>query len=223
MPEDSNQPGVQVKAITATFLTPLRERLSHLIERPWQDVQQEIEARVQSLREENANRVVDEPSKSHLVRSSLLLAAYRVLLSLIDDRALLLEDLYGAFYDELKRGVEAYLVERFDISPGAPEEAFDKASVNLKKIGDRKFGRAFVYEREVLDETQGITVVRKCFFNDFFRANGALELLPLLCAGDDLWMDELNKPKYGVKALRTAILSKGDNVCRFHITRVTPQ
>jgi len=222
MTEDSNQLDVQVKAIAATFLTPLRERVAHLIERPWLDVQQEIEALAQSLRDENANRVVDEPSKNHLVHSSLLLSAYRVLSSLIDDKALLLEDLYGALYDELKQGVEAYLVERFDISPSAPEEAFAKASVNLKKIGDKKFGRAFVYEREVLDRTQGVTVIRKCFFNDFFRANGTLELLPLLCRGDELWMNELNKPKYGVKAFRTALLSKGDDVCRFHITKVNP-
>lgn len=222
MPKDSDWIDARAETIAATFLAPLQERVAHLAKRPWTDVQREIEALAQSLREENAKLVVDEPSESHLTRSSLLLSAYRVLSPLIDDRALLQEGLYSALYNELKQGVGAYLVERFDISPDAPGEAFAKASVNFKKIGDERFGRTFIYEREVLDETQGVTAVRKCFFNDFFRANGALELLPLLCAGDELWMDELNKPKYGVKAFRTALLSKDDDACRFHFTRVNP-
>lgn len=222
MPKGSNWLDARTKAVAVAFLTTLRDGVVHLTGQPWVDVQRDIEALAQSLVAGNAHRVIDEPSAFHLVRSSLLLSAYRILTPLIDDRTLLLDGLYNALYDELKKEVEAYLVERFDISPAAPEEAFDKASVNFKKIGDEKFGRAFIYEQEVQDEIQNITVVRRCFFNDFFRANDALEVLPLLCAQDDLWMKELNKSKYGIKAFRTALLSRRDDVCRFHFTRMNP-
>jgi len=220
MLQDSNQLNVQMKAGVAAFLIALQDQAAHLIKQPWADIRQEIEFLAQSLREKNAGLAVDEPSKSHLLRSSLLLAAYRVLVLLIGDRSLLLTNLQIALDDRVKQNVAAYLVERFDISPAAPGQAFDRVSVNLKKIGDRKFGCTFIYQQEILTETQGVTVVRKCFFHDFFRANNALELLPLLCAGDELWMNELNQPKYGIKAFRTALLSQGDTVCRFHITRV---
>jgi hypothetical protein len=222
MLKDLNQFDSQVEADTTTFLAILRRQVIHLIKQPWLDIQKEIEVLGQTLQEENNDLVVDKPSKSHLARSSLLLSAYRVLTHLIDDRTLLLEGLYEAFYHEQKRGVEDYLVERLGISYTAPEEAFGKASVNFKEIGDKKFGCTYIYDREVLDKTKSINVIRKCFFNDFFRANNALELLPLLCAGDDLWMDELNKAKYGVKTFRTTLLSKGDDGCRFHIIKVNP-
>jgi len=220
MSQDLNQLNIKVRDALEAFLVSLQERAAHLIKQPWADIRPEIESLAQSLQEQNAGLVVDEPSKSHLARSSLLLAAYRVLTPLIDDRSLVRENLQIALDDRVKQDVAAYLVERFDISSAMPEQAFERAAVNLKKIGDRKFGRAFIYQQEILTETQGVTVVRKCFFNDFFRANNARELLPLLCAGDELWMNELNQPKYGVRAFRTALLSQGDTVCRFHITRV---
>lgn len=222
MLEELNWLDAQAKAIVAAFITTLGDGVGHILEQPWTKVQRDIVTLTQSLAEENAHRAIDKPSESHLLRSSLLLAAYRVLLPLIEKRALLQEKLHVALYGEIEQAVEAYLVKRFGISPDAPEEAFDKASVNFKKIGDEKFGRAFIYEREMQDEAQSINIIRKCFFNDFFRANEALELLPLLCAGDELWMEELNKPKYGVRSFRTALLSKGDDACRFHFMRADP-
>ena len=185
MVEDANR--FDVQGIAASILSPLQKQVVRLIERPWVDIQQDIERLAQSIQAENANLVVDKPSKFHLVRTSLLLAAYRVLSALISDQSLLLTSLQNALNDRVEQSVEAYLMERFGISPGAsPEEAFSKASINFKKIGDQKFGRTFLYEQEVLDERQSVIVVRKCFFHDFFRANGALELLLLFCAGDDL-------------------------------------
>jgi len=147
MLQDSNQLNVQIKVGVVAFLIALQEQAAHLIKQPWADIRQEIEFLAQSLREKNAGLAVDESSKSHLVRSSLLLAAYRVLAPLIGDRSLLLTNLQIALDDRVKQNVAAYLVERFDISPAAPGQAFDRASVNLKKIGDRKFGRTFYTSR----------------------------------------------------------------------------
>ena len=60
--------------------------------------------------------------------------------------------------------------------------------------------------------------IHQCFFNDFFRANGAPELTALFCRVDNLWMDELANPKYRVRAERPTALGFGDDVCRFQFT-----
>ena len=219
MTENSNELEAQVTAFALSFLSPLERRVASFTRQPWAEVSSEIEDCAQTIVAVNAFQIVDAPSQSHLLLSSFLLAAYRVLSPLIADKKFLRESLFDALYGEAKKNVAAYLAERFGITPDAPEKAFEKAAANFKKIGDSKFGRAFIYEQEVLNDREAVTIVRKCFFNDFFRANNGLEVLPLLCAGDELWMEELSQPKYRVKAFRTALLSKGDDVCRFHFVR----
>lgn len=221
MAENTNTFDSQVETTYRTFINSIGEQVVRLIKQPWPRVRQEIQRQSGLLQVSYASWVIDNQSKSHLMQSSLILSAYQVLSPLLNDKAQVLEIVGNTLMSGLEEQVEAYLERRFGISQAAPEEAYEK-SVNFKTLGERIFGRTFVYEREIQDETQRINVIRKCFFNDFYHVNYAHELLSKVCAVDEVWMAELNKPKYGVKAFRTTLLSKGEDGCRFHLIRSKP-
>ena len=62
-------------------------------------------------------------------------------------------------------------------------------------------------------------MIQRCFFNDFLRGNQAPELIPVLCACDNIWADEIKKEKHGVTFQRPSPLSLGDDACRLQIER----
>ena len=110
-------------------------------------------------------------------------------------------------------------VNRFGISEDAPEEAFSRIAENFKRRGEERFGKAFVYVQDVQDETRSFTNIHRCFFNDFFRANGAPEVTPLFCALDNVWAAALQNGRYGVRFDRPTTLANGDDVCRFQFSK----
>jgi hypothetical protein len=75
------------------------------------------------------------------------------------------------------------------------------------------------YVQEVQDRTRSFINIQQCFFNDFFRANGAPEVTPIFCAMDYLWAEELEQPHYGVRFDRPTTLAQGDDMCRFQFTK----
>ena len=50
-------------------------------------------------------------------------------------------------------------------------------------------------------------MIQRCFFNDFLRGNQAPELIPVFCACDNIWADEIKKEKHGVTFQRASLLS----------------
>ena len=62
-------------------------------------------------------------------------------------------------------------------------------------------------------------MIQRCFFNDFLRGNQAPELIPVFCACDNIWADEIKKEKHGVTFQRPSPLSLGDDACRLQIER----
>ena len=54
-------------------------------------------------------------------------------------------------------------------------------------------------------------MIQRCFFNDFLRGNQVPELIPVLCACDNIWADEIKKEKHGVTFQRPSLLSLGDD------------
>jgi hypothetical protein len=81
-------------------------------------------------------------------------------------------------------------------------------------------GRSFIYEQEVSNDALCVVNIRKCFFYDFFTKNCSSEITPVYCAGDNVWMEELNKPKYLVRVERTKTLAEGKDACDFRFSRV---
>ena len=82
-------------------------------------------------------------------------------------------------------------------------------------------GSTIRYVQDVQDAERSFTNIHRCFYNDFFRANGAPEVTPIFCAMDYLWAEELEKPQYGVRFERPTTLARGDDMCRFQFTKIT--
>ena len=201
------------------FLNALTAKLSKTFPDRTTAIIHEIEAVVPEIRQLNQSRVVDEPSKNHLELTSLLLASYRVLNTVMSDREAILSLMRQTLAEPLQDYMQRYLTQRFGILPDAPTEAFDAAATNFKQRGEQSFGKAFQYEQEVQTTEQSFVNIRRCFFNDFFRANDAPELTPLFCFMDTLWADALHEGDYNVRFERPTTLAAGDDMCRFQFTR----
>lgn len=100
-----------------------------------------------------------------------------------------------------------------------PQEAFERIAENFLAGGAEVFGEKFLYEQEMLTESVNSVMIRRCYFNDFLRGNGAPELITVFCSCDNIWADEINKAKYGVSFHRPTLLSLGDDACRFQFRR----
>ncbi|ETX08823.1 MAG: hypothetical protein ETSY2_03070 [Candidatus Entotheonella gemina] len=201
------------------FLDALTEKLSQTLPDQATTLIDEIEAAVPAIRQSNQSRVVDKPSINHLEMTSLLLASYRVLSNVMSDRDAILDLMRQTMAEPLQAHMQMCLTQRFGIEPDAPKEAFEAAAMNFKQRGEQSFGKAFRYEQAVQTLEQSFVHIRRCFFNDFFRANDAPALTPLFCFMDTLWADALHKGEYNVRFERPTTLAAGDDMCRFQFSR----
>jgi hypothetical protein len=215
MSQNTGQFQAVVKSLTDSYLSALLARLESLASDQQRTLRQQIEDEARATCAQNTGRIYDQPAELLLNWSSLILASYRRLLPMIGDRERVLEHIRFALTDRIKHQIEPYIVDRFGISPATPDDAFERVAENFKLRGEARFGKAFIYEQEVQDGKRSFVNIRKCFFNDFFRANGAAEVTPVFCALDLVWADELKKEKYGVHFERPTVLSQGDDMCRF--------
>ena len=184
----------------------------------WHDIERSAESRACEIVERNASRAVDVPTELWLQRSAIVLAVYQELRMLAKSDqvlAIIRGALTGPFADQ----VAQYLEGRFGISEAAPAEAFVRISANFKTRGEQRFGKAFAYVQDVQDGTRSFTNITRCFFNDFFRANGAPEVTSVFCALDKVWADALESRPYGVRFERPTTLAQGDDACRFQFSR----
>ena len=201
------------------ILEGVGQQITHLVDRPWEEISSEISNLARALEQANAWRAIDQQSTMFLKMSSLVLAVYRTLSPLFTDNKELLDNLQSIlktiFFAE---GLEAYLLKRFGISPGSPEEAWNQVCVNFKKRGEEQFGNAWTYEQGIKDHKRCFVNVRKCGFADFFLDNGAPEVLNLLCVLDYVWADALED--FGIRFERPTTLAEGSDACRFQFFKV---
>ena len=208
---------------TANRSQHLLSTLSHHLSRTFPEraatIVQDIEDTARPIRAANQSRIVDEPSKHHLELTSLILASYRVLVPIMQDHEAMLALLRNVIAAPVRSQMQTYLTQRFGIDPTVPAQAFDAAAENFKQRGELRYGKAFQYEQEVQTPEQSFVNIHRCFFNDFFRANGAPELTPLFCFMDTLWADALHEGEYNVRFERPTTLAAGDDMCRFQFSR----
>jgi hypothetical protein len=217
----SEQPSTRLsfgEATVAGLLAAARTRIIALRGPAWDEVEVAVRARVESLIEQNAHRASDAPTRQWLHTASQVLAVFQELEPLAWASEVL-HVLREALTAPFKERVSQYLTNRFGISDDAPEEAFARIAENFKRRGEERFGEAFVYVQDVQDATRSFTNIHKCFFNDFFRANGGPEVTSLFCALDNVWADALRERRYGVRFDRPTTLAQGDDVCRFQFSR----
>lgn len=168
----------------------------------------------------HSGRVVDAPSEGWVMLCAHFLAAYRMLRGIADDDAQAVAILAEAARLPFAQQIPAYLASRFGITQDAPEEAFDRVAHNFKIRGEMRFGATFNYMQAVQDPDRSHIHITRCFFADFFVANGAPAVTPVLCALDMVWAEELAHPRYGVRFERPTTLAAGDDACRFQFTRI---
>jgi hypothetical protein len=207
------------EAIVTNLLKAVRPQITDLHGCSWQELEASVRARAAILLEQNKARAIDDPSRQWLLLSSIILAAYQELRPLVDDPQAVLSMLRYAITVPFAGRLSAYIADRFGISQDAPEEAFTRIAENFKARGEKSFGQAYTYVQEVQDEGRSFVNIQKCFFNDFFRANGMPEVTPIFCAMDNLWAEELEKPCYGVRFERPTTLAQGGDMCRFQFSK----
>jgi hypothetical protein len=203
----------------AQFLRGVSERLTSAELERWQAAQGSVQLDASRIAEENAQLAEDLAAVRWIGLSSVLLATYRFLRSSLGNEKRILTILREALVAPLQEQITSYIEARFGICEEAPQEAFRRVSQNFKSRGEVSFGRSFRYLDDVRDDRRTFVNIERCLFEKFFRHNGAPEVTPILCALDNVWADELNKPRYGVRFERPTTLAKGDDVCRFQFTK----
>jgi hypothetical protein len=209
-------------AFASQFLRGVSERLTSAELKRWQVAQVSVRLHASRIAEENAQLAEDRAAVRWIELSSMLLAAYRSLCSSLGDQKRTLTILREALTSPLREQITSYIEARFGVSQDAPEEAFRRVSQNFKSRGEVSFGRSFRYVDDVRDERRVFVNIERCLFNEFFRRNRASEITPILCALDNVWVDELSKPRYGIRFERPTTLAKGDDACRFQFTKTEP-
>ncbi len=205
------------EAIVANFLEAVRSQVTDLHNRSWEEIKDAIFVRMETLADQNAERALDDLSQQWVIFCSFLLAAYQELQPHVGDAEQVLSILRNAMAMIMKDRIT--LVDRFGISEDAPEDAFARIAENFKRRGEEQYGKGWKFVQDVQDEMHSFINIEKCFFNDFFRANGKPEITPIFCAMDLLWIDELKQPCYGVSFDRPTTLAQGDDMCRFQFTK----
>jgi len=180
-----------------------------------------IDNRTDELIRENRNRMIDGPSENYIAYASFILACYRELLSAGLKESQCLKTIGRIMADIRKANVKTHLKDRFGLTLSVAEDAFETVSENFKLIGERMYGKSFIYEQDFQNGERNFVNIRKCFFHDFLAANHAPELNWLFCALDNIWAEELEK-SCGIYFRRPTMLSRGEDMCRFQFFRNRP-
>lgn len=204
------------------FVGVLSDRLTDAESERWQweSTQESIRSEVSQLVEQNAQLAEDDVGLPWIEISAFTLALYRSLRLSLGDDTRTLELLREALTSLYRPQVASYIQLRFGISQDAPEEAFQQVSENFHSRAAERFGRSFHYVDDIRDDDRTFVNVEKCLFNEFFRRNGAPEVMGVMCAFDTVWANEVNsRPEYGVRFEMPTTLGRGDDVCRFQFTK----
>jgi hypothetical protein len=184
----------------------------------WDRVERAASARVEEIIGSCRHMVQDAPSEQWLRTCATVLATYQELKPFVDGPRLV-----SLFLDAMaapfRQRVTSYLESRFGILDDAPEEAFARISENFQRRGEQRFGLAFRYATDIRDHERNFVNIERCFFNEFFRANGAPEVTSIFCALDKVWAEALEQPRYGVRFERPTTLAGGADACRFQFSR----
>lgn len=168
---------------------------------------------------DNSSRVTDQPSAEIVSYVGEVLGAFLALreLGLPEEevRAVLIE----ALARWVRENVETYADARLGIRRDQPDEAFDNARANFKTRGEERFGSQFDYVIDVSDERRAHFGITRCLFNDLLRAAGYPEVIPVFCALDIVWADEVTDHGYNLAFSRPTTLAMGSDKCRFQFNR----
>ena len=96
-----------------------------------------------------------------------------------------------------------------------------KAMTEISKSRERStFGAGFTFEYECDDDHAYLVNVKRCFYHNFFAANGAAELTPIFCDFDANWITAIDPVRHGFRFVRPTTIGYGGTMCPFHFYRI---
>ncbi|MBI4618281.1 MAG: L-2-amino-thiazoline-4-carboxylic acid hydrolase [Planctomycetes bacterium] len=199
------------------FLAAVRERINELLPGDGERLCAEIERLWPSIYESRKTLVVDPASEGHLRSCSLVLAAHRLLAPQLPRPDQAIEVIRNAFIEAAKRmgSADDMLAAAFS-GTSDPLEVY----VGMAKAKETGFyGATFAFEHARDDKDAFHQDVTKCFYFDFFKAEGVPELTRMFCDSDEIWMDALNRGHFGIRVERPTTLAFGGTGCPFHVDR----
>jgi len=191
--------------------------------KPADSLRETITAQALSLCANDRSLIVDPQSERLLGFSSAVLATYHLLSELTENSQEARRLVGDALVRTAEEGSTTYIEARLGIRLDEPESAFDRIANCFIERGESRFGSAFRYAQDVLDEERCFVRIEKCFFDSFFRTHQAEDLTPLLCRLDIVWTEELHRRCSTVAFSRPTTLAAGDDACRFQFVRVNTE
>ncbi|WP_369795169.1 L-2-amino-thiazoline-4-carboxylic acid hydrolase [Halioglobus sp. HI00S01] len=83
------------------------------------------------------------------------------------------------------------------------------------------YGRVFAFEEQRIGENTYTMRVTKCFYHEFFKAQGEPHLTQLFCEWDRNWIEPISVRKHRVRFTRLETIASGGSCCPFTFHRVT--
>lgn len=161
------------------------------------------------------HRVVDEASLHNLSMTLAVLAAYQELAHerTGDD---LITALREAFVQPMERFVREATRSLLD-GAGDPFVAMVKLT---REREEQAFGAGFVFGHPEDDESRYTAEVRRCFYHEVLKANGAANLTGVFCAFDSNWIDAIDPDRDGFEFERPTTIGSGGASCPFRFRRI---
>ncbi len=113
------------------------------------ELREAIETRVGAIAAQNEASAADEVSRKNLLFTSLVLACYRELRERMQDGGEAVGLLRDSLVELFRPRIREYIVQRFDVDPAHPGQAFQRVAANFITRGQSGFGAGFTYEQEV--------------------------------------------------------------------------
>ncbi len=176
-----------------------------------------IEELAPQLVEADRGLAVDVQSASMLQISALILASHQVLGPEIGDDEKTIDFLQRVFKKIGRRSTKLFTWILMGV-PGNRMKTIEKAlGSNIEA-----FGKTFEYETERNGDESYELKMTRCFFYNYFSKHDVPRLTSVLCAWDEIWMEEIDPAvdRHRVKAERPTLMSSGDDACRFQFRAV---
>ncbi len=196
----------------------LKKRLVHIPANQIDELFEEASARASEFIIKNEISISDIEELDLLIFGGRLLGLYRAITPILGQAAARSAISY-AMNETVQGDVSYYLARKFGIFQEKAESAFDILSNELVKRSEEPSGKIFTLEIESRDEMNLAVCLKKCFFNDFFERSSAKELTYLICSIEDIWIEELERPKYGINISRSTTLADGAKACKYCLSR----
>lgn len=162
--------------------------------------------------------ITDQQSQTHYIMCAYVLAAHKLLLSQGMDATQSMDALtksfqqFGAGWVKWSMRIAIW----FKIFTRKYLES------NTLKTTRTRYGNTFSVQEEKEKDSYTL-VIHKCGYHGFFLRHGHPELTPIFCQWDNIWSEEINTRKSGIKFKRPTTIAENKPHCRFEFHFEKPQ